>query len=120
MQSSSRAIHILPMGSSKLASSTQATTLSRSGYTSPGPELSLLQALRWAALPLLSWHYIIGEFLAHQLASNLLVFIICLKKKKKERKKEDNLHFLIQSQGLFIIACTSLIKMINECIVTEP
>lgn len=100
------------------------TPLCKSSYASPGPGVPLawLQITRWVALALLSRHYIIVEFLARQLASSLLVFIICFKKERggKERKKEDNLHFLIQSQSLFITACTSLIKMINECIVTEP
>lgn len=96
------------------------TTISSLSMHSLDQELSLLQPIGWVAL-IAFMHYIIFEFLAHQLASNLLVFIICfLKKRKMERKKEDNLHFLIQNHGLFIIACTSLIKMINECIVTEP
>lgn len=63
--------------------------LLRVGYYSLDQEFSWLQIIRWVALALPSWHYIIVELLAHRLASNLLVFIICLKKERerKERKR---------------------------------
>lgn len=106
--------------SSKPARSTTRQNHLQLKYASPGP--GVVFALAYQISSPYCFHalhhlWVPGTSVSFQLPSILYSF---KKNWIKERKKKDNLHFLIQSQGLFIIACTSLIKMINECIVTEP
>lgn len=108
--------------SSKLASSTRRHNPLWVRYACPGPEAIFASAYQMGSPYCFhGLHHlgVLGTSVSFKFTS---IHYLFRKKKgrKKERKKRDNLHFLIQSQGLFIIACTSLIKMINECIVTEP
>lgn len=89
----------------------------QSALYGPLTQRFLLEIGRWAVFDLLSQHYIIVDFLAHQLASNLLVFIICLK--LEERKRIIYISWF-KARAYSSLPAHRFIKMINECIVTEP